>query len=109
MKNSQHISLLDYQRDLVKCLISKYKIVHQKASTSRPVLGHSPLRLVDRHFPAMYPKRPVTNKPVQKRCIVCSSIKKRKETTYYCPSCNVPLCVLGCFEKYHTVKRFDLV
>ncbi|KAK9736420.1 Transposase IS4 [Popillia japonica] len=75
MKNSQHMALLDYQKDLVKSLIAKYKVKSPKASTSRSILGHSPLRLVDRHFPAIYAKRPLTTKPTQKRCVVCSSLK----------------------------------
>ena len=30
----------------------------------------------------------------------------RKTTTYWCPSCEVPLCVTPCFETYHTVDEY---
>ncbi|KAK9680736.1 Transposase IS4 [Popillia japonica] len=74
MKNSQPMALLDYQKDLVKSLIAKYKVKSPKASTSRSILGHSPLRLVDRHFPAIYPKRPLTTKQTNTKKM-CSLFK----------------------------------
>ncbi|XP_063846394.1 uncharacterized protein LOC135092107 isoform X1 [Scylla paramamosain] len=52
------------------------------------------------------------NKEVQRTqyCVVClktrSQKQKEKGTNYYCSVCNVPLCVIPCFERYHTVKNF---
>ncbi|XP_018371355.1 PREDICTED: piggyBac transposable element-derived protein 4 [Trachymyrmex cornetzi] len=54
-----------------------------------------PLRLVGRHFPACG--------ETKKRCYMCSLEKKRKESKYCCKKCNVALCVVPCFEKYHTL------
>lgn len=106
MKTGSLIPLLDFQRQLIKDLIAKYKQVQPRSSGSRTSTGHSPLRLIARHFPSMYPRRPKDNKKISKRCVVCSAQKKRKETCYTCRNCDVALCVVGCFEKYHTVKKF---
>lgn len=106
VKTGSGINLLDFQRQLIKEIIEKYKQVQPRPSSSRPMTGHSPLRLIERHFPSMYPRLPGTNKSVSKRCVVCAASKKRRETSYTCRKCNVPLCVVGCFEKYHTNKKF---
>ncbi|XP_045124954.1 uncharacterized protein LOC123512593 isoform X2 [Portunus trituberculatus] len=43
-------------------------------------------------------------------CVVCLKSRSHKpqevQTRYYCSVCNVPLCVVPCFERYHTVKDF---
>jgi hypothetical protein len=31
---------------------------------------------------------------------------KRKQTSFYCPDCDIPLCVPECFELYHTKKHY---
>ena len=36
------------------------------------------------------------------RCCVCSSCGQRKRTVYKCTRCDVGLCVVPCFEEYHT-------
>ena len=52
-------------------------------------------RLTERHFPSKLPK--------QLDCCVCSDRKKkRKCTSYCCEKCDVALCVVPCFELYHT-------
>jgi len=38
----------------------------------------------------------------QLRCRVCSSHGQRKGTMYKCARCDVGLCVVPCFEEYHT-------
>lgn len=49
-------------------------------------------------------------KEVQKSCYVCANTtrrpKKQKATCYYCSVCEIPLCIVPCFEKYHTIKEF---
>lgn len=69
-------------------------------------------RLSGRHFPKQIP--PTENKENPTRiCKVCSdkSLKetgkrKRRETRWYCESCNIPLCASGCFTLYHTKSTF---
>lgn len=70
-------TLLDFQRQVIKSLIDKYKQVQPCASGSKPSTGHSPLQLIERPFPSMYLRRLRDNKNVSKRYIVCSGQKKR--------------------------------
>ena len=42
-----------------------------------------------------------------KRCALCSANKIRKDTRYYCKDCDVGLCVVPCFEYYHTKTDFS--
>ncbi|KAJ8949848.1 hypothetical protein NQ314_008105 [Rhamnusium bicolor] len=55
MLTGKNIALLDFQRQLVKELLAKYKKVQPRASGSsrRPDESHSPLRLIERHLPAI--------------------------------------------------------
>ena len=59
--------------------------------------------LTERHFIAMYDSNP-TGKREQHNCAVCSNRKGkgRKTTSYKCKQCNLPMCVVPCFELYHT-------
>jgi hypothetical protein len=60
------------------------------AHRSRLEVKHS------RHWPS---------KGKQRRCRVCSLDKKTRSTLYSCKKCDVGLCVVGCFEKWHTCIR----
>ncbi|XP_034185281.1 uncharacterized protein LOC117606608 isoform X7 [Osmia lignaria lignaria] len=68
----------------------------------------APRRLLERHFPETIPPTEKKFNPVR-QCVKCSRKKCvngkriRKETRYYCPECNVGLCVTPCFRLYHTV------
>lgn len=70
----------------------------------QPPAPNRAARLVERHFPQLVPE--TTKKNATRRCTVCASAKARKETRYYCPKCDVGLCVVGCFEKYHTLLHY---
>ena len=96
--------LADFQLLLLNELLAKYCTPNRGPNPGVQHLGH-PLRLIGRHFISKIPPRE-GNKPVVRRCVVCSKNKLRKETTYYCEPCNAPFCVLGCFKTYHTKKRF---
>ncbi|CAG5056292.1 unnamed protein product [Parnassius apollo] len=68
-------------------------------------------RLVGRHFIERIPSSEKKEK-VARVCKVCADISKketgkrgRKETIYYCPDCNVPLCYYPCFKMFHTQKK----
>ncbi|XP_050678936.1 piggyBac transposable element-derived protein 4-like [Leptidea sinapis] len=69
-------------------------------------------RLVGRHFMERIPSSEKKDK-VARVCKVCADILKketgkrgRKETIYYCPDCNVPLCYYPCFKIFHTKKNY---
>lgn len=58
----EHIALLDFQNKLVKEVFQKYSKGKSRSTSRRPDDGHSPLRLVERHFPTESPKCPTTHK-----------------------------------------------
>ena len=60
-------------------------------------------RLTERHFPDHLPCTP-SGKRGQTECVVCSKKRghKRKTTTYMCKQCRLPMCIIPCFELYHT-------
>ena len=63
-------------------------------------------RLTERHFLASLGRNDA-GCPIQQDCVVCSKRKGkgRKTTTYQCRECNLPMCVVPCFELYHTKKE----
>ena len=63
------------------------------------------LCLIDRHFPSKIEDQ-TNGKPHQKDCLVCSKRKTfgQKTTTYKCKQCDLPLCVVPCFDLYHMYK-----
>ena len=60
-------------------------------------------RLHERHFPGQLGKT-ATGKQIQHDCTVCSKRKGRgrKTTTFCCKQCQLPMCVVPCFELHHT-------
>ena len=64
----------------------------------------SSARLTERHFPSTIGK--TGGKSIQRDCTVCSQRKGRgrKTTVYKCKECDLPMCVVPCFELYHTKK-----
>ena len=65
--------------------------------------------LVDGHYPSVNPKRKACGKPQSNDCVVCSDRKKKRhETQYMCSQCNVHLCPVPCFQRYHTLVDFKV-
>lgn len=68
----------------------------------------NPHRLTEYHFLAYLPATAKKANPTR-QCVVCSrernakGKKFRRESRFYCPDCNVALCVAPCFRVYHTV------
>lgn len=66
----------------------------------------TPSRLVGRHF--LVEIEPTTNGDGRKTCKVCyvggehNKPQKRKMTRFKCKQCNRAMCVVPCFEEYHT-------
>jgi hypothetical protein len=42
------------------------------------------------------------SKGKQCHCLVCAMKNKRGSTLYFCAKCDVGLCVVDCFERWHT-------
>ncbi|KFM61996.1 PiggyBac transposable element-derived protein 4, partial [Stegodyphus mimosarum] len=79
----------------------------RSAIKGRPALQPNPMRLTERYFLEIILPSERELRPARK-CYACS-IKKndnrkriRKETRYYCPYCDVGLCLTPCFKLYHT-------
>ena len=79
-------------------------------------------RLVEKHFPAHFPLEPGYNKSSKpsKLCNVCNFSKKaifcltgrqvtipHKFASYYCPDCNVALCIEPCFWLFHLKAKYE--
>ena len=62
-------------------------------------------RLTERHFPITVGKSSA-GRPLQRDCSVCSRKKGRgrKTTTYKCRECDLPMCIVPCFELHHTKR-----
>ena len=60
-------------------------------------------RLKERHFIKRY-----DNPKYKPDCKVCGSMRPRlrKQTSFYCLECDTPLCIVPCFEIFHTYKDF---
>ena len=76
--------------------------------------------LLERHFMCKIPKDPRHKYPPNPICKGCNFTKNeiaklgfeprclpRKTTTYWCPTCEIPLCVTPCFEIYHTTEQYQ--
>lgn len=94
MKNEENSELSGFRLQLARELIEEYGSKRPQMK-GRPSTD-CPLRLTARHF--------IPGDNVKKRCFVCSQArKKRSDTRFYCPDCDVPLCNPDCFKQYHTL------
>ncbi|XP_050509345.1 piggyBac transposable element-derived protein 4-like [Diabrotica virgifera virgifera] len=98
-------SLAEFQLTLIQQIVEENHKGKMRTSAGRRSVDDNPLRLTCRHFPSHVP--PTTSRKVGlRKCVVCAKNKKRKETSFMCRECNVPLCVVNCFERFHTIKHF---
>ncbi|GFY30966.1 piggyBac transposable element-derived protein 4 [Trichonephila clavipes] len=99
-------SQLQFRLDLVNEMVIKYHSESMGSKRGRPLLK-TPLQLTERHFVKFIPPTEKREKPARK-CFICcrkrdrDGKKIRKETRYYCEKCDVGLCAVPCFEKFHT-------
>ncbi|KAF2896788.1 hypothetical protein ILUMI_09383 [Ignelater luminosus] len=97
---------LEYRMDIVKLIMEKYHHSEFCSATDRPSVIPTPQRLTGRHFPEYIPGTEKKNNPTRQCARVRDGRGKkiRRESRYYCPDCDVALCVAPCFRVYHTVK-----
>lgn len=101
---------LNFRMELIELMVAHYKepSVNHKG---RPSTSATPVRLSGRHF---FEHVPATKKKMHptRHCAVCSRKKDergkkiRRESRYQCKQCDVGLCVVPCFEEYHTKLDF---
>ena len=82
----------------------------QLTTISKPFMHHKSAdlsRLSGQHFMDIIPATASKTNPATK-CVVCVKHGKRKESRYKCKTCisKPGLCVVPCFEIYHTEQNF---
>lgn len=95
--HSSRKSLKDFKVDLAKLLIGNFCSWQKHGRTS---LNNQQARFVERHFPDFLPLND-KGKRMERRRVICSQASIRKNTSYYCPDCDVGLCAAPCFRMYH--------
>jgi hypothetical protein len=110
--SSDKIKHLQFTLSLAREILKKFKKGEDTidSSTNEPETSKL-FRLTERHFIKHIPPTEKKATP-SRRCVVCYSKKDdkgkniRKETRFYCPSCDVGLCLDECFERYHTMEKY---
>ena len=97
---------LSFILNLVEKLIEKYNKEKVQKRKGRPSLGDTPLRLTARHFMTRIPPTPKKEYP-KRKCHVCTARGVRKETSHHCVECDKALCIVPCFQIYHTVLNYQ--
>ena len=104
-RNVTHVGL---RIELAKGLLQQAGELIEALSPTTQSAGRSeavppPVRLMGRHFPEKVP--PTTSgRPGQLECVVCSKKRGRGKvtSTFRCKTCLKGLCIVPCFELYHT-------
>lgn len=110
-KNSGTKDHIDFRLSLIEKIIGIYHTQSQLASHGKYFNSSISLRLTERHFPSYVPPTSCKTEP-RRRCIVCSSKRNddgkrvRKESRYMCKDCDVGLCIIPCFQIYHTKEDY---
>ena len=88
---NSRLSGLEFRVKVIEGLLSTWKYnpaQHaNQLSCSRPSSQHP-------HFAGRSGKK--------RNCVVCSTKFKRRQTRMICKHCNKPMCVVPCFEKFHS-------
>lgn len=100
---------LKFRLQIIRDIISKYgPALPPRKSPGRPETTPGSSRFTPGgHFPMEVPPTEKKKNPTRK-CVVCSLKRDqrgkpvRKESRYMCKVCQVALCVVPCFEKYHS-------
>ncbi|CAG4952090.1 unnamed protein product [Colias eurytheme] len=102
IKNKQNYSLADFQLNVIRQIIEKYKQCSlTQQSTSRGVLD--PNRFLHNSALEHFPVRILTGK--SQRCKMCAAKRKRSETRFMCQKCKVYLCIDPCAVEYHNSTK----
>ncbi|KAM4544857.1 piggyBac transposable element-derived protein 4-like [Odontesthes bonariensis] len=96
-----HKPLKVFIQDVITGLMDGYSKKETNKGRKSSSLGDLPGRLTERHFIHRADDKP--------DCVVCSDRtrpKGRRQTHFRCRQCGVGLCVVPCFERYHTIKAY---
>lgn len=99
---------LKFCMQIIRDIITKYgSELHPTRSPGRPSTSAVSSRYTPGHFPMEIAQTEKKNN-LTRKCVVCCQKRDhkgkpvRKESRYMCKLCHVCLCVVPCFEKYHT-------
>ena len=100
LHNGKKMTHLDFRIAAATSLLNGYTRPTKRSAS----VGQAPLRLTERAFPEIIPNN---SKP---DCKVCSdrSVEERHQTKYRCKTCKTPLCLIPCFEQYHTTLDYKV-
>ncbi|GFY69337.1 piggyBac transposable element-derived protein 4 [Trichonephila inaurata madagascariensis] len=98
---------LEFRLDLIDCVIEKKHSglnFHPGGDQVEP----NPLRLTKDTFGNNYPTDKKTDRKTTQSALKRNENGKRilKETRFFCPDCDVGLCITPCFKLFHTQKDF---
>lgn len=102
-KTKKILPMSEFHLALIAELLQTYP---RSMETVSFVTSESLLRLTERHFPTLHKSDKANRKNPMRRCAVCSKRDKRRCSRYCCKQCNVGLCIVPCFEMYHTQLYF---
>ena len=94
------LSAINFRKSVIDGLLENFDRKTIQQCTHVP---NEYTRLKERHFIKRY-----DNPKYKPDCKVCGSIRPRlrKQTSFYCLECDTPLCIVPCFEIFHTYKDF---
>ena len=94
------LDLKQFRQAVIDGLLKNWQPPRKKVG--RPSLLPE-LRLTERHFPDKY-----ENPKFKPECRACSDRQagRQVQTRFFCKQCAVPLCIVPCFERYHTLKDY---
>jgi hypothetical protein len=105
--NGNKLTHLQFRIQLCERIIETYHNTELTPQKGRPSINEvNPLRLTERHFPSFVPENQQKKTPTRRCKVCCSKQGIRKESRYMCRNCDVALCIVPCFEIYHTKKHF---
>ncbi|KAL2096269.1 hypothetical protein ACEWY4_008417 [Coilia grayii] len=96
-----HKTLKVFVQDVVTALLEGHSWKETNKGRKSSSLGDLPGRLTECHF--------IRKTDAYPDCVVCSDRtrpKGRRQTPYECKQCDVALCAVPCFERYHTIKDY---
>lgn len=94
------LPVIEFRKKVIDGLLENFE---KKVVKKCKAIPNEYVRLKERHFIQKY-----ENKKYKPDCKVCASLRPRvrRQTCYFCADCQTPLCVVPCFELFHTYKDF---
>lgn len=107
MHKKEKIPQAKFHLEIIRQLLEKFHSPTSKTQMPRTPTQDSPFRLQNKegHYPGFLGATEKKEIP-QRRCVVCAAHSQRKMTRIRCKKCEVALCMVPCFEKYHTLKKY---